>query len=283
MTAVWLVLASALLHAGWNLCLKWHRDPEAATAAVVAGTAGLTLAAGVAEAAWLGKPAFATWSAAALACCCGLTETVMFVSLGRALHQAPLGLAYTVIRGGSILLVWPLAFLAQGEVPDLSEVTGAVTVVLGLAVLYPRGPGQSTRSGYLWASLGACGVAANMVLYKAALSAGALPWCLFAAAMGVAAPATLGAGRGRDLWRRTGAAVRTQPLVVGTSAIQATVGFGLALMAMQTTGAAWVGTLRNTSVAAAPILGWVFLGERPTARSTTGFGLVLAGVVLLVV
>lgn len=291
---VTLVLLSALLHALWNLGLKRHPDPNAGMTVVagISGTVGLACALG--EAALGYGPAFSAPRAVGLALSCGVSESLYFLALGRALRDASLGTSYTVVRGGGVLLVWPLAFVVQGEVPTWPQVAGIAVMLSGLGMLFPHAEGGDTRAGYLWALAGAQCVALNHVLYKAALGAGGRPWAVFATAMAVATPATVGLmGRrtttspapGSALPRgqvaRLGEAWRAGPVLLGVSGLMCGVSFGLALLAMRTAGAAWVGTLRNASVALAPILAWGILGERPRARTVAGFALVLCAVVLL--
>ena len=50
---------------------------------------------------------------------------------------------------------------------------------------------------------------------------------------------------------------------------------------LHTQGAAWVLTLRNLSMALAPLVAWAALGERPSPRGFTGVLLVFAGALSL--
>lgn len=283
-----LVLASAVLHAGWNLCVKRHPDPNAGMTAI-AGVSGLfglgfTL---VETARGAGAP-FPDATALALAVFCGIAESAYFLALGRALRDASLGVAYVVVRGGGVLLVWPLAFLAHREAPTALQGGAIALMVAGLGLLVPPGSQGRSRSGYGWAVLAALCVAVYHVAYKAALVAGGRAWAVFGVAMLIATPATvvgMGAPRSGDLSMgqpgRVAAAWRQAPLLLLGAGVLSGLSFGLALEAMRTAGAAWVGTLRNSSVALAPILGWAVLGERPGARALIGFAAVSAAVVLL--
>ena len=288
MSPLALVLWSALFHATWNLLIKRHPDPNAGMTAV-AGISGLFgLAFTVAELARGGAAPFPDRWALALAIFCGLSESVYFLSLGRALRDASLGLSYVVVRGGGVLLVWPLAYAVHHEVPTPLQ-AGAVTLMLcGLALLVPPGAAARSRAGYGWAMLAALCVGINHVAYKAALNAGGRPWAVFGIAMLVATPATvfgmgeaLAAGLSGSQLARTAGAWRRAPWLLISAGVLSGVSFGLSLHAMQTAGAAWVGTLRNTSVALAPLLGWGFLGERPGPRARVGFVAVAVAVVLL--
>ncbi|MBI4863493.1 MAG: EamA family transporter [Candidatus Riflebacteria bacterium] len=277
-----LVLASAALHSGWNLTLKRNQDPPAATTAVIALTGVLAWAAALAEwATGLGVP-FGDGGAFALSLGCGLSEAAYFICLARALRDAPLGVAYVVARGGSILLLWPLCLAAYGERASLLQGAGVAAMLLGLVRLYPVGaaPGLE-RAGYGWAVATALFTATNHVLYKGALLAGARPWGTFALAMLVAAPVNLVSLPGPDRLGRMRRAALEAPWALLWASVQCAASLGLALFAMRLAGAAWVGTLRNVSVAVTPLLGWLVLGERPGRRAFLGFVLTVAAVVLL--
>ena len=287
--SLFLVLASAVLHASWNLLVKRHPDPNAGIAAV-AGLGGLVgLSAAMLEVAG-GRVAFPDAHAFRLSLVCGVSEAAYFLCLGRTLRDADLSLGYVVSRGGAMLMLWPLAFLVQREAPTLSQAAGVGLMVAALVRLYPVQAGGAQKSGYRWALATALFIAANHVAYKQAIAAGAMPMAVYALAMAVTTPLTVLAmgpalaaagdlslgqfGRVREAFRRSPVMLVAAGLMCGTS-------FGLALEAMRTSGAAWVGTLRNASVALAPLLAWAFLGERPTRRALGAFALVVVAIVLL--
>lgn len=279
-----LVLCSAVLHAGWNLCVKRHPDPNAGMTAI-AGISGLF---GLAFTLVDGTRPFPGSRALALAVLCGLAESAYFLALGRALRDASLSVAYVVVRGGGVLMVWPLAYLIQREAPTSLQAGAIGLMIAGLALLVPPGGATRSRSGYVWAATAAFFVAVYHVGYKAALAAGGRAWGVFGVAMLIATPATiLGMGAPKSGESSSGpfgravAAWRTAPLLLLGAGVLSGVSFGLALEAMCTAGAAWVGTLRNASVALAPILGWGVLGERPSGRTLSGFAAVTLAVILL--
>src|SRR5579862_7036590 len=85
MTTTQLVLLSALLHAGWNLCIKRHPKPAEATQVVVALAGIGALVCWACQTLMTGSAGMGTARAWVYASFCGVSEFVYFVGLGRAL------------------------------------------------------------------------------------------------------------------------------------------------------------------------------------------------------
>lgn len=160
-----LVLASALVHAAWNALLKRHRDPEAAVVPMIAASALCAVAVALASRVPFPAPAPLGWSVAS-----GVFEAGYVTALAAAMARAPMGVVYTVTRGGGLILVWPISVAFLGERATALSLAGAGLVVLGLvgaawsprggAVQQPVGEGASpvasrTSAGHLWAIAGA--------------------------------------------------------------------------------------------------------------------------------
>ncbi|MCP3162946.1 EamA family transporter [Myxococcus qinghaiensis] len=274
--ALGLVLVSAFLHASWNATLKRHPNPEA-------GVVGVITVAVVGGGLWaLGMrgEAFPSMWGLVWALGAGACESVYLAALSRALSRAPLGLAYTVSRGGAMLLVWPVSVLALGESVSAWTVTGAVVLGGGLGVMHLSRPRGRAASGVAWAALSAVAIAGYHLSYKLALSEGAQPPALFTTGLLVALPVLLlersrqmgWAGLQREAWSRPG-------LVVFAGAI-CMLSFALLLSALNDSGAGAVLTLRNTSIAFALALA-ALQGERLGRRQLAGAALVSVGAVLL--
>ncbi|WP_254614612.1 MULTISPECIES: EamA family transporter [unclassified Myxococcus] len=274
--ALGLVLVSAFLHASWNAMLKKHPNPEA-------GVVGVITVAVVGGGLWaLGMKgeAFPSTAGLAWALGAGACESVYLAALSRALHRAPLGLAYTVSRGGAMLLVWPVSVLALGEPISAWTVTGAVVLGGGLAVMHLSRPTGPAASGVAWAALSAVAIAGYHLSYKMALSDGAQPPALFTTGLLVALPVLVlersrqmgWATLQREAWSRPG-------LVVFAGAI-CMLSFALLLSALNDSGAGAVLTLRNTSIAFALALA-ALQGERLGRRQLVGAAFVSVGAVLL--
>lgn len=123
-----LVIVSALLHAGWNAILKRRAEPENAVAGVllVSGTSAASLALVYGS----GMP---TGQGLVWSLLCGVVQTAYFVALAKALARAPLGPVYTIVRGGSLFLVWPASVSLFGEHVTPYIAVGTLFTIVGLA------------------------------------------------------------------------------------------------------------------------------------------------------
>jgi drug/metabolite transporter (DMT)-like permease len=292
--AVVLVLLSAFLHAAWNALLKRERDKDAAGAVVLAVAAAVAaIAALIAALAGPGVP-FADRSALGFAVAAGLFEAGYFITLVLALARGPLGLVYTVSRGGAILLVWPVSVLWLHEPVTTPVVAGSLVLAGGLllgpilgAVGFPRSArarlaglerGGDPRSVRLACLCGAF-IAAYHLCYKRAMAAESSAAAVFAVALAVALPINLARLGGAARRQLPGVlARRPGPLLLAGALCAAS--FLIFLVALRDVGAGLVLTLRNSSILFAVLLGWL-LGEPTSRRDLAGALLVACGAALL--
>lgn len=263
-----LVLVSALLHAAWNALLR--RSPERDTASLAIPALSFLLTAGACP--FLPGPAFATGASLAWGAAAGIFEGLYFLALARALARAPLGWSYTWMRGGALLLVWPLSLAFLGErlrvVPALSvALVGAGLALMGAA------PERAGRRSLAWAATAGAAIAGYTLCYKLSLDGGARPLPLFALSMAVSLPIQaalrlLGPARAGGRVKRPG--------LILAAGILSTASFLLYLQALAWAGAGAVTTLRNTSIVFA-VIGSALLGERPPVRHWAGACLVALG------
>ncbi|WP_163996245.1 EamA family transporter [Pyxidicoccus caerfyrddinensis] len=274
--ALVLVLSSAFLHASWNALLKRHPNPEVGVVSVIT----VAVVCGALWTLGMRGEAFPTVRGLTWALGAGACESIYLASLSRALKQAPLGLAYTVSRGGAMLLVWPVSVLWLGEAVSVWMVSGAVLLGVGLVVMNLSPPKGPAATGVAWAALAAVCIAGYHLSYKLALGEGAQPPALFATGLLVALP-VLVLERVRKLgWSTLKREAVVRPGLVVFTGIVCTLSFALLLSALGSSGAGVVLTLRNTSIAFA--LGLAALqGERLERRQLAGAALVAVGAVLL--
>jgi drug/metabolite transporter (DMT)-like permease len=273
--ALALVLASALLHAAWNALLKRAANLEATSVGILA-VAFLSTAAATP---FLPGPAFPVPAAVAWGIGAGGFEGLYFLVLCRALERAPLGWTYTWMRGGSILVVWPISLLFLREaLTPLSA--GAVLVICGGLALMGIAPARGAARGTLGWVLAVAGAIGGFTLcYKLSLSHGAHPVPLFALSMAVSLPVQGAVRLARNGWDQRIFLTTQWGLTLGAGVL-CTLSFVLYLMALALGGAGVMATLRNTSVVFALVFSR-FLGERPPARQWLGACLVAAGAVAL--
>jgi len=281
-----LVLLSAFFHALWNAMLRLEADKDRALmVAVVVATLFAAVVAGVR---WeLGAVPFASLAGVGFSVLAGVMEASYFATLARAMGLGRLGMVYTISRGGSVLVVWPLSIALFAEDPTLPALAGSAVVVGGLALSGLGGSrggaggasgGAGRPSAMGWAVACAMSVAGYHLAYKAALREAVNPSACFALSLGLSAAINgvrLGGGGQaiaalvRERWPRL--------LVMG---LLCSGSFLILMEALARGGSGYVLTLRNTSVLfAVAMAGWI--GERPRRVEVVGAALVAAGAGLM--
>jgi drug/metabolite transporter (DMT)-like permease len=269
------VVISAALHAAWNLLARRYGRPREMTMLFLAGSVSLSLplALALTRASWLRA---VPWGVTA-----GLAEAAYFFTLAHALEIGPLGPVYTISRGGSMLLVWPVSYWILGEVIEPRTLIAVAVLLVALALLSPRGEyrGATSKLGYLWAlGCGLC-IAGVQIAYKEAVINGGEPLQIFAVSMSTALLCLiLSSPRPLQSLPRI---ARAQFGVVAFGSLAMTMSFVIVLYVFRHQGAGWVMTLRNSSIGFAQLLGWLVLGERPGIRATAGMVLAFAGALLI--
>jgi uncharacterized membrane protein len=276
-TATALILVSAFLHASWNVFLRNQRDTTACACVVILGSALLAGAAAVVGP----RPAsLAIQASLGFGAVAGVFEALYFLALARALKRAPVGPVYAMSRGLPLLLVWPASHFLLKESVTLGGALAVVTLLGGLLLLLPRSDAKPSEGhGLAWAVATAACIAVGQIVYKLALSHGAEPAWLFATSMTVAFPLTVLVLR--EPLPRLWTAVRGAPVGMTFAALACAASFLLALLVLRGQGAAWVLTLRNSSIAFVQLLGWIALRERPSTRAFAGVALVFGGALWL--
>lgn len=244
-----LVVVSAFLHAVWNAVIKREKDPRSAGVAVLAAAALMAVAATPFSAA----PAFPRALGLRWALLAGLLEGGYFATLGLALARGPLGPAYTVARGGAMLIAWPISALFFGEPFPLSGKAGVGLIGCGLGLTAIRPREHTTSASVAWAMVCAVCIGGYHLCYKLALAADAEPRALFAVALACALPinlACVGRGGAIDAWH----ALRESPFRLLFGGVTCTASFLVFLSVLASVGAGAVLALRNTSVFFAQVL-----------------------------
>ncbi len=119
-----LLLLSAFLHALWNALVRRAEDKEAAPLGMVM----VCMSASVAWALVVERGAVPPLRGLAWTGAAGLAEGAYVIALGRALRDAPVGIAYAVSRGGAMLLVWPVSVILLGERTTPTALAGALAL-----------------------------------------------------------------------------------------------------------------------------------------------------------
>jgi drug/metabolite transporter (DMT)-like permease len=287
LTAVLLVLVSAVTHAYWNYLLKRAGGSHVFVAISKAAEAVVFLPV-FAAVVWR-EPTAWTWPLVIYVA--GGTAFVLstYATLAAAYKHGDLSFAYPIARGGALLFLPALGWLFLGERLGPLGAVGVTCILAGVVVMQlpqltwgsVRDFGTHARGPALgYAMLMAFLLAADTIWDKRAVLA--LP--LFVYFYGYTAAAGL-CYLSFVTWREGRSAVRAEWAVHKRPAIAVgvlnTVSYGLALYALRNGASTYVIGLRQISIAVGVALGAWLLGERVSVPRRVGVGLVLAGCFLM--
>lgn len=271
-----LALASAVVHAGWNVALARGRGagPGVARSAAATATGALVLTP-FAVATWRIDAAGLAWAAAS-----ALAEVVYFVLLGRAYRSSSVSRTYPVARGVAPVVVLVVTVLVTGTLLPL-EVAAVGLVVLG--VLLVSGEGGRPDGTVLRLALPVSVAIATYTLLDARGVQHGSPACYLWVTMApVALALTVWSVVEEKGTRSVGGELRA-PLtwLTGTGIMLA---YGLVLAALSLAGEEQVpvvAALRETSVVLVPVLAAAVARRRPTPWVLAGSASIAVAVVLL--
>ena len=268
--AVGLLLASALLHVGWNLILK--RTPERQLVTfwtMLGGTLVATLAA--AGRPWLGA------DGVRLALLSGVLETVYIYLLVYAYHHHDFSQVYPIARGvaPAFLALWTALLLGQRF--SAAGLAGIALVVTGVMIVGGLGALREAKLVPLAIGVGLCTSLYQLVdgaavrrndplVYNAAV------FGLMAAGMAPAAVRDAG---------RAGRALAAYWPRIAAGAVMTVACYALVLLAFRMAPVAYAGATREVSVVLAALAGWLLLKEPLGARRVAGAVVVFAGILVL--
>lgn len=266
------VLLAALLHASWNALLRGGADRL--WSMTVMGIAIAIVCAAAAP--FLAVPLAPSW---AYVIASGLLHVGYNIFLVRTYRSGDLGQTYPIARGTSPLLVAAGAALFGGERLSGISLLGIVLVSSGILSLAFKGR-RLTAAPLPYALATSCFIGAYSVVdgLGARLSGDAVAYtdwmCLV---WGLLMPLVYLARRGMaGLWRG-----KRQMLTAAAGGIVSLVAYGIVVFAMSLGPMGPVSALRETSVVFAALLGWLFLGEKLTARRLAACAVIAAGAVCL--
>jgi drug/metabolite transporter (DMT)-like permease len=280
-TALALLLASAALHAGWNLLVKRAAEKQVFTwLALAVGSACFApfVLAGASFTAQVWPYAIAS----------ALMELVYFLALTYAYGKSDFSLVYPLARGAApaLLAVW--AVLVLGERPRPVGLLGLALLVLGLMVVGSaawwarRGVGAPDPAG-VGAALG---VAGCISIYSAIDGAAVrlvdpmlyIVLVMSLTALLLALPILTRYGRQVVVaeWRANWARI----VLVG---IMTMFGYLLVLHAYATADVSYAGAVREISVVFGALAGWRWLGESFGIPRTIGASLIFLGILVIAV
>jgi drug/metabolite transporter (DMT)-like permease len=270
LAATLMALASAGLHAGWNLVAKRSVDPFSAlwgqfAVAGVIGAIAVGLTRDLPAEAWI-------WASMT-----GAVHVPYLVALAEAYGRGDFSLAYPVARGGGALLAGVGGIVLLGDDLSALAVLAIATVVAGMLLLsYGADRTQLAVALVVAAMIGIYttidshavrDVGGATYVFAVFVACGA--WVsLYGLARGRAGALTVAARRS---WRML--------LLTGSVSI---VTYGLVMLAVRRAPVGYVAALRESSVLVAAFIGWRYLDEGSAHRRLLAAAVVVVGLVLLV-
>jgi multidrug transporter EmrE-like cation transporter len=266
-----LALASAGLHAAWNLVAKRSADPLIALwgqffVGGLIGAVALVATGGLPAVGW-------GWAAAS-----GAVHLPYLVGLAAAYQLADFSVAYPLARGGGALLAGIAGIVLLGDEVNGWTMAAVVAVVAGMVLLAAGAKPAAIRAAlFVAVTIGAY----TTIDSHGARTAATDRYALAVFVTGGFALTAYGAatGRGGDM----AAALRSRWRQFVVTAVMSIVTYGLVLAAVRRAPVGYVAALRESSVLVAAFLGWRYLDEHSMRRRGIAASVILAGLVLLVV
>ena len=268
LSAFVLVVAAAVLHAGWNVILARAVDIAAAT--TVALGLSVLLFAPVAVLTWDVDAAAIPWIAAS-----ALLEIAYFALLTAAYGRSDLSLVYPVARGSAPVLVLVGAAVVGTTIGWIQAIG---VVLVGCGIVLVRGlSGDADAAGLLLALAIGVSIAGYTLVDKEGVEhARVIPY--FELVLVPVALVALAWHAARGRLPRVRAAIRWTTLGASILAFAA---YAFVLGALTLAPAPAVAAVRETSVLFAVALGAIVLDERVERSRVAGAVAVVAGVALV--
>src|SRR5688572_6995707 len=276
--AILLLLASAVLHALWNLILKQSQEKYIAMGwqVLVGGVfAFIALM-------FIGLPPRSMWLFVILSMS---LEAVYFILLSNAYSDHDFSLVYPIARGTApaFLMLWSVVFLH--EQPSLGGVVGVSLIVGGMVIIGATSLIQNRGSRlHLKGVVVALGVALLISLYTlidgtAVKNGPPLPYAL---TMFLFVPVlTTTYNIRRFGWERFAAAWKGPRLPLILAALLGVVAYLLALIAYSFAPLSYSGAIREVSVVIGAFLGWQFLEEPMGGTRVLGSIVIFVGILVI--
>lgn len=271
--ALCLVLAAAVLHAGWNFVVKSSDDRLVAAWAIA--TMGALVSVPVLVVLGLPDPTVAGWLVVSAA-----LHVAYGYALAGAYDRVDLAAAYPIARGTAPLLVAVASFPLLGDSLNALGVVGIVLVTASLGLIglrhVPHGASWAVLTGVMIAAYTLADGAGvrkgdESVRYIAALFV--LHSLLFTLILGV---------NRRSMFSMRSALARQPALLLFGGAASAGA-YLLVMIAARTTPLGLVSGLRETSAGIGVLAGYVFLGESVTRQHAVAVAITIVGAIAIAV
>ncbi len=275
--ALALLLAAALLHAGWNVLLKQADERYLTIWLALVASAVISVPILIIEL----PPLHAIWP---LALASAVAETTYYLLLARAYRSADFSLVYPIARGAApaLLALWAILFL--GEMPSSTGLLGLLIIIGGLVIVGSRRMADSAAVPDQQSILLPLAVAVCISIYSAidgaaVQIAAAVPYTalIFVLTAAMVTPFVVrhyGLGAMRHTMRRR----LPRAALIGTLSLAA---YALVLAAYRLAPVSYAGAVREISVVVGALAGRLLFGEPFGMRRTIGAAIIFAGILLI--
>ncbi|WII71598.1 DMT family transporter [Bdellovibrio sp. 22V] len=271
-----LLLFSAFLHASWNAIAKSAKDKESFLFLTILLSGLITLGIVLTYGGFQIPSGKVGW----ISVLSGVFEGLYFITLAKALKESALGKAYSIMRGGAMIIVWLVSTIFFAETAGLFQYFGAFLIFLGIVVMNFKGfSGGNLLNGSFWSAMSAVFIAGYHLSYHQALAAQADPRSLFCIAMLVSLPFLFWSLREEPIKRLRHTLTR-HPWAVMVTGSAATGSFLIFLYGLQVSAPGFAISLRNTSIFFAVLFSY-FLKESLSRLQIVGACGIGLGAVLL--
>jgi drug/metabolite transporter (DMT)-like permease len=278
--ALVLLLASAALHALWNLLLKQSKEKYLAMGWQVIISSLLSVIAIF----FIGLPPRSMWLFALISM---ILEAIYFGLLTYAYNDHDFSLVYPMARGAApaLVVVWTALFLR--EIPSIGGLIGILLVICGLAIIGGTSLLMNhTNKPQLRGVAIALSIALIISIYTlvdgfAVKNGPALEYglSLFIFIPALTTPMILRHYR----WERMASALRAQPGRLILVGILGVVAYLFALFAYSIAPVNYSEAIREVSVVMGAFAGWYFLGEQMGRIRLLGAGVIFTGIVMIAI
>jgi len=276
--AIALLLASAILHALWNILLKQSTDKYVAMGwqVIIGGILS------VAMLFFTGLPPRSMWIFALISM---TLETIYFVLLSLAYSNHDFSLVYPVARGAAPALVVLWSFLFLREIPSVGGLIGIATIICGLVVIgatsyFQPHEGKPKFKGIAIALSIALVISMYTMIDGFAVKHGpVLPYGLsmFMLVPVLTTPVIVN-HYGRDHFIE---AWQKQPVRLILIGVLGVIAYLFALFAYSVAPVNYSEAIREVSVVLGAFAGWKFLGEKLGKIRVLGAAVIFAGIILI--
>ncbi|MFO0417467.1 MAG: EamA family transporter [Pseudomonadota bacterium] len=275
--AATLLIISAAFHALWNFALKRSTNKLGDGLAFMIIATLLNAIYGLASAA---LPTLNTELIIGTVAA-GIFEGLYFYLLNTAYSKQALGVAYTIMRGGAMALVWTISILTLNETFDLIDGCAVIAIAIGIALVQRSFKIRDLFASGAYAAYACAGcIAGYHIGYGVAVQTGASPALVFASAMSIGIVTYITLSRGSAL-KELLSSLKQDGILVGAGGVACGVSFLLFLTALASVDPGRAISLRNTSVAFGALLS-ATSAEKLSATQWLGVSLVVAGALVMI-